>query len=266
MCRGRGRGDDADPHSHGDAHPCRQAASRTGDYRAVWPLAMKAIVIPVKAFAAAKSRLAAVLSARSRAELAEAMCADVFAAVAAVRGIDRIYVVTNEPMAIASARRHGWDVLVEATQISESTSVDMACRHCEASGVQAALRLPADIPLVRSSDIEAIFAALEYSPGCVIVPSRDGTGTNALLRSPATAYASHFGSDSFAKHLAAARAADIPVIVLRNARIELDVDESSDLERLRESVPVNSRVGNWFSERDRALSAGSDHAQYPAAR
>src|SRR5438105_3678206 len=158
MCRGRGRGNDADSHSHRDAHACRQAASCTCDHCAVWPLAMRAIVIPVKAFAEGKSRLSASLSTKRRAELAEAMCADVFAAVAAVRGIDRIVVVTNEPVAIAAARQQGWDVLVEETQISESASVDMACRHCEASGVRAVLRLPADIPLARSSDIEAIFA------------------------------------------------------------------------------------------------------------
>src|SRR5205823_15056157 len=123
-----------------------------------------------------------------------------------------------------AARQQGWDVLVEETQISESASVDMACRHCEASGVRAVLRLPADIPLARSSDIEAIFAALEYSPGCVIVPSRDGAGTNALLRSPPTAFGSHFGRDSFAKHLAAESSADIPVLVMRIVRIVVELD------------------------------------------
>src|SRR6266566_2197385 len=175
MCRRRGGGNDAESASHCDAHACRKAASYTRDYCAVWIFAMKAIVIPVKAFAEAKSRLAACLSAKARAELADAMGADVFSAVAAVRGIDRIVVVTNEPVAIAWAGRQGWEVLVEERQISESASVDVACRHCEASGAHAVLRLPADIPLVRATDIEAIFATFEKSPGCVIVPSADGT-------------------------------------------------------------------------------------------
>jgi 2-phospho-L-lactate/phosphoenolpyruvate guanylyltransferase len=221
---------------------------------------MKVIVIPVKAFAQAKSRLAACLSAKALAELAEAMCADVFDAVAAVRSIERVCVVTNEPLAMRWAWARGWEVLAEERQISESASVDAACRHCETNKVAAVLRLPGDIPLVRAADIEAIFAAIDESRGCVIVPSRDGTGTNALLRSPPTAFASHFGSGSFAKHLAAARAADIPVTILRNPRIELDVDEADDLELLRQAVPVNSRAGVWFSERDRDLSAGSDPA------
>lgn len=208
---------------------------------------MKAIVIPVKAFGAAKTRLSPLLSPDARAGLAEAMCRDVFAAVAGVRGIDRILVVGNEPRALALADERDWERLEEQQQISESASVDMACRHCSQQGARAVLRLPADIPLVCSSDIEAIFSALADSTGCVIVPSRDGTGTNALLRSPPTAFASHFGRDSFAAHLAAARAADLPVSVVRNAHIELDVDEPADLEQLRKSVLPESKTGLWLS-------------------
>lgn len=209
---------------------------------------MKAIVIPVKAFAAAKTRLSPIVSADARAGLAEAMCRDVFAAVADVRGVDRILVVTNEPRALAWADERGWERLKEHQQISESASVDMACRHCAEQGVRTVLRLPADIPLVCSSDIEALFSALPDSPGCVIVPSRDGSGTNALLRSPPAAFESHFGKDSFVAHLAAARAADLPVIVVRNGNIELDVDEPADLDQVREFVSANSRTGEWLKE------------------
>ncbi len=206
-------------------------------------------MIPVKAFAAAKTRLSPFLSPDARAGLAEAMCRDVFAAVAGVRGIDRIIVVSNEPRALAWADNLRWERLEEHRQISESASVDMACRHCAEKGARAVLRLPADIPLVCSSDIEALFGALPDSGGCVIAPSRDGTGTNALLRSPPAAFQSHFGRNSFPRHVAAARAADLPVTVVRNAHIELDVDEPADLDQLRPLVSANSRTGEWLRER-----------------
>jgi len=209
---------------------------------------VKAIVIPVKAFAAAKTRLSPFLSQDARAGLAEAMCRDVFAAVAGVRGVDRILVVSNEPRALAWADGQGWERLEEQQQISESSSVDVACRYCAERGARAVLRLPADIPLVCSSDIEALFDAPPESAGCVIVPSRDGTGTNALLRSPPTAFESHFGTNSFAAHVAAARAADLPIVVVRNAHIELDVDEPADLEQLREAISASSRTGQWLKE------------------
>lgn len=209
---------------------------------------MRAIVIPVKAFAAAKTRLSPFLAPDERGALAEAMCRDVFAGVAGVRGVDRILVVSNEPRALTLADERGWERLEERQQISESASVDLACRYCAEQGARAVLRLPADVPLVCSSDIEAVFSALACSPGCVIVPSRDGTGTNALLRSPPAAFESHFGTDSFAAHLAAARAADLPVTVVRNAHIELDVDEPADLDELRRLVSNNSKTGEWLRE------------------
>jgi len=61
---------------------------------------------------------------------------------------------------------------------------------------EALLRLPIDIPLATARDIDALFANMQDAPATVIVPSRDGTGTNALLRSPPTLFRSHFGPGS----------------------------------------------------------------------
>jgi 2-phospho-L-lactate/phosphoenolpyruvate guanylyltransferase len=208
---------------------------------------MKAIVIPVKAFADAKSRLATILSPTARAELAEALCADIFHTITRVRGVERVIVVSSEARALDWARQRGWHTLVEERQISEAVSVDLACRYCEKAGVQLLLRIPTDIPLVHSSDIEEIFAEQAQSPACVIIPSRDGTGTNALLRSPPALFPSLFGRDSFPRHIAAARAAGATAKILRNRRIELDLDEPDDLELLRDAVDMSSHTGRWFA-------------------
>jgi 2-phospho-L-lactate guanylyltransferase len=226
---------------------------------------MNAIVIPVKAFAGAKSRLAPCLPVYARAELAEALCADAFHTVGRVRGLDIVIVVSSEARALDRARQRGWHTLVEERQISEAASVDLACRYCAEAGVRSLLRIPTDIPLVHSSDIEEIFADAEQaqSPACVIVPSRDGTGTNALLRSPPSLFPSLFGRDSFPRHIAAARAAGAIVRILRNPRIELDLDEPDDLQLLRDDVAVDSHTGRWFSGTDRVLLAGSDPVRFP---
>jgi 2-phospho-L-lactate/phosphoenolpyruvate guanylyltransferase len=208
---------------------------------------MKAIVIPVKAFAGAKSRLAPCLPVYARAELAEALCADTFHTVGRVRGLDIVIVISSEARALDWARQRGWHTLVEERQISETASVDLACRYCQETGVQSLLRIPIDIPLVQSSDIEEIFDEQTQSPACVIVPSRDGTGTNALLRSPPALFPSLFGRDSFPRHMTAARAAGAIVRILRNPRIELDLDEPDDLQLLRDAVEMSSHTGRWFA-------------------
>src|SRR3989475_11965872 len=99
---------------------------------------------------------------------------------------------------------NSWETLPEERQISESDSVDTASRICEAGGVRGVLRVPLDLPLIQSDDIDDLLALEFESPALVIVPSRDGTGTNAILRTPPTLFPSHFGNGSFLKHLAEA--------------------------------------------------------------
>lgn len=208
---------------------------------------MKAILIPVKAFAESKKRLAAQYSAFQREALAAALCEDFFRTIAEVTGIDRVFVVSQEPRALALAREKGWETIVELAQISESHSVDAASRHCAQQGVSALLRLPIDIPLATARDIEALFGQAEDAPAIIIVPSRNGTGTNALLRSPPTLFPSHFGPGSFALHLDEARRCDARVHIMRNPRIELDVDEIDDLRVGTGSARPGSAFGQWLA-------------------
>jgi 2-phospho-L-lactate guanylyltransferase len=207
---------------------------------------MRAILIPVKSFAAAKTRLADSFSPEARRSLAEALCADFFRVVAEVRGADRIFVVSKEPQALEGARLHGWDCIPEREQTSESLSVDMASRLCAERGVTALLRLPADMPLARPEDIGEIFAQLEPAPSVVIVPSREGTGTNALLRSPPCLFPSHFGPGSFALHMAEAENCGASVRVIRNPRLALDIDDMSDLEALSGQLTQEGATAAWL--------------------
>jgi len=217
---------------------------------------MKAILIPVKEFREAKKRLAPRFSSAERAALAQAMCEDFFEVVAATRRVERVFVVSKEPGALARARERGWETIVEARQISESDSVDAASQYCAAHGVEALLRLPIDLPLAEPQDIEAVFRTLDekfdenFESGtvAVLVPSRDGTGTNALLRRPPGLFPSRFGPNSFALHLAEAEGCGARVCVLRNARLELDVDELEDLRGVHMRLRPNSATARWCRE------------------
>jgi len=210
---------------------------------------MKAIVIPVKEFREAKKRLAPHFSPDDRAALAQAMCEDFFDVVAAVRCADRIFVISKEPQVLLRARDLGWETIAESRQVSESDSVDAASRYCADRGVQALLRLPVDIPLVEPADIEAVFETLGVAPTAILVPSSDGTGTNAILRSPPALFPSHFGPNSFVRHLAEAEACGVRAQVFRNPRLELDIDEWDDLQKLAPLVRPGSATARWLMER-----------------
>ena len=207
---------------------------------------MLALLLPVKDLRHAKQRLTGVLTPEERFGLAQAMLADTFQAVLGVRRADRIFVVTNYGPAILAAQENGWEILREQHQISESISVDEASRQCEERGMTAVLRLPLDVPLVEARDIDELLAVECSAPAVVIVPSRDGTGTNAILRTPPTLFPSHFGSGSFAKHCGEAERAGAQIWKLRNTRLEMDVDDEADLRALLQQDLSATQTGTWL--------------------
>jgi 2-phospho-L-lactate guanylyltransferase len=209
---------------------------------------MRALLLPIKDLRNAKQRLAGALTPEERFALAQAMLADTIRAVRGVRHAEKIFVVTNYPPAIEAAQENGWKVLHEELQISESVSVDTASRQCQERGVTALLRLPLDVPLVRAADVDELLALECAAPGVVIVPSRDGTGTNAILRSLPTLFPSHFGTGSFAKHCGEAQSAGARIVVRRNARLEMDVDDEADLRALLEHDLSGTETGTWLQE------------------
>jgi 2-phospho-L-lactate/phosphoenolpyruvate guanylyltransferase len=209
---------------------------------------MQGILIPVKKLADAKQRLSPHYSASARRALADALWQDFFEVVAEVRRVDRVFVVSAEPEVLRQARHFGWEALAEERQVSESVSVDLASRRCSERGVASLLRLPVDLPLARVEDIESLFQHAQDSATAVIAPSRDGDGTNALLRKPPTLFPSRFGPGSFKKHLREARRARAIIYVLRNRRLEVDVDEFSDLEILGGQELRGTRTRTWLAQ------------------
>lgn len=190
---------------------------------------MRYILIPVKELTRAKQRLAPLVSPEERARLARLMLERTFDTAARARGVDRLAVVTLSRPAAELAGRYGMEVVAEAAQTSESASVDFASRELERRGAEFVLRLAIDTPLMTPGDVEEIVSHRLAAPSAVIVPSYDGTGTNAILRSPPCAFRSRFGEGSLAKHLAEAGRSRARSKVVYLPRIALDIDGPEDL-------------------------------------
>ncbi|HKX32406.1 MAG TPA: 2-phospho-L-lactate guanylyltransferase [Blastocatellia bacterium] len=190
---------------------------------------MRYILIPVKDLSRAKQRLAALMTQEERTRLAWAMFETTLTAALGARNADRIALVTLYGPAISLAERLGVEVITETEQISESASVDFGSREACRRGAEAVLRLPIDLPLIATEDLEKILDHDRPPSSVVIVPSRDQTGTNALLRRPPDLFPSHFGPGSLQRHLEEAERSGTACQVLRLPRIALDIDDPSDL-------------------------------------
>ncbi|MFQ5740452.1 MAG: 2-phospho-L-lactate guanylyltransferase [Acidobacteriota bacterium] len=190
---------------------------------------MTVIIVPIKELKVAKRRQAPLLSSEERSQLARAMLADVTKALNQAHLVERIVAVTRDSWAVQHALHQGWDVILEEALVSESHSVDRASALLREQGASAILRLPADIPLLRAEDVDSLLENEVGCPGALLVPSHDGLGTNALLRSPPDAFPARFGSNSFSLHRKEARRCGVSLEVLENSRIALDLDQPSDL-------------------------------------
>jgi 2-phospho-L-lactate/phosphoenolpyruvate guanylyltransferase len=186
-------------------------------------------VVPVKELAQAKQRLAARLAPALRRALALAMLEDVLAALAKAPALAGIAVLSVDPDVAALAARFGAAQWPEDARAGHSEAVAAAARRLAGQGC-AMLTVPADIPLLAAEDIGRLIAAAKVPPAFVIVPARDGCGSNAVLCAPADCVGLRFGGESFAAHLAAAHAGGIVPVVLDLPRVALDLDAGADLD------------------------------------
>ena len=189
----------------------------------------KVVLLPLKDPSQAKQRLAGQLSSGERRELAWAMLEDVTQALRQAREPDQVVVASSCPLILSYAEQNHWHVIPESNQISESHSVDRCCQLLRESGVMTVLRIPGDIPLLQGEDLDRLLRYELNPPSAILVPSRDGTGTNALLRSPPDAFPSHFGENSLALHQREARDHGVELQILPNSRISFDLDELDDI-------------------------------------
>ena len=174
--------------------------------------AMKIAILPVKARANAKQRLAEWLTAAQRETLARVMFEEVLEKLLAARGIDRVMVATSDESAAEQAWRAGVTVFEEQDQRGHSHSADRAARRAMELGAETVLLIPIDVPLVTTTELESLVAAAR--PGVIIVPSADGTGTNALVRTPPDAIESRFGKNSFRAFQASPRGGEVGVVYM----------------------------------------------------
>jgi len=204
-------------------------------------------VIPVKETHDAKQRLAPVLSAPLRRQLALAMLEDVLAAVAMVKDLGGIVLVTVDPRAVALARRYGARTIADGAHDGHTGAVAAGARQLIADRCRTMLTLPGDLPLVVPAEIERLIAAHGAAPSFTIAPAHDDQGSNAILMSPPDAVPLRFGENSFVPHLAAARACGIEPCVVRLPGIAFDIDNPQDLHHFAR-LETRTRAGRFLAE------------------
>jgi 2-phospho-L-lactate guanylyltransferase len=181
------------------------------------------VVIPVRAFALGKARLAPQLDETARVELARRL-AD---RVAAAAGELPTVVVSSAPDVRDWARARGLDVIDDPGSLDEAAAAGRA--WVEASGRARAVIAHADLPLARTL---LPLARDGRQPIVAAVPCHRDDGTTVLSVPVDARFGFSYGPGSFRRHAAEARRVGLGFRVLRHAELAFDVDVPDDLDRL----------------------------------
>jgi len=191
------------------------------------------VLVPVKPFAEAKSRLGGELSDARREVLCRALLARTLGILRDCRAMAEVVVISRDPAVWEMADAFGCEAAVEppggGLNAALLGGVEIALRH----GGVAVLVLPADLPTLGADDIEALVAAAQGpGPAIVVAPDEARDGTNALLLGLPAPIGFCFGPGSFAAHCAAARAAGIAPEIVDRPGLAFDLDTPAGLGRL----------------------------------
>jgi 2-phospho-L-lactate guanylyltransferase len=182
-------------------------------------------LIPAKPYAESKTRLAPLLSPEQRMTLSRWLLRRTLRLARAVVG--RVVVVSRDRALLMHAKAAGAWGLLEASP-GLNPALTQAARFAQARGASGVLILPTDLPRLKAQDLETILTLGAASPAAVIAPCRHETGTNALLLRPPNLIEFAFGTNSFAAHCAAARAASVEPAIYRADGTAFDLDTPED--------------------------------------
>jgi len=194
---------------------------------------MKFIIVPFKNYKSAKSRMRKDLSDEETEKIVENMLRHVLTEVSKSQMSDASFLITKDEEAISLAKQIGVETIEEKVQINESTSVDLATKILIRRGATSILRIPGDLPLLTYNDIDNVFRESIETNSCILVPSKSGKGTNALLRKPPDIIKSCFGEDSLRKHKKEFDKKQVQYKIVKNKNIELDLDCLEDLQEFK---------------------------------
>ncbi|MBW3573551.1 MAG: 2-phospho-L-lactate guanylyltransferase [Actinobacteria bacterium] len=177
-----------------------------------------AVLVPVKAFARAKLRLACALDDVARQALARDMATVVVAAAAPLP----VAVVCDDDGVAAWAAALGAEVVWAPGQ-GLDRAVTLGVAHLAAEGFDRVVVAHGDLPLATS------LAGLAAGTGVTLVPDRHDDGTNVAVVPPGCGFAFSYGPGSFERHCREARRLGLGPSVVRVPALAWDVDRPGDL-------------------------------------
>ncbi len=190
------------------------------------------VVIPVKSFDQAKSRLSGLLDREQRRELSRFLLQDTLDTLSLCRELAKIIVVSSDPAVKEITENLGLECLLQSEDSGVNSAIKYADKHLSFGGNWVSITIPCDLPLLLPKDIEGVCQVIPKKGACVIVsPSYKFDGTNLLARNPFNIINdTRYDNDSFQGHLEASIEAGANTRILLSSRLMIDLDTPEDMQ------------------------------------
>lgn len=198
------------------------------------------IVVPLRAFASGKTRLAANLSVDERRRIAEA-CARSVLGSAGAAGSDRVVVCEDDDTEQWALTIGARVVRVAVRGLNESLAAAELSRHCAGDTVVIA---HGDLPLAERL-IEDLTDVVTVTDEVVVVTDRHEDGTNVLVlpRRSVADWRFGYGPGSKERHLAEASRLGLRARTVTHPRLSVDLDTADDLALPEVASFVKAAIG-----------------------
>ena len=185
-------------------------------------------LIPVKSLSTAKSRLASSFTQHQRERLVLDMFHHVLCVLLDTELFEKVSVVSSDKQVLEKAYLWGTEAVVEEYH-GHNQALHAAALRQMSDGVTTLLTISADLPLLTTQEIHCFFKqSLQHD--VVLAPSRDGTGTNAIMVHPPLAVPYVFGPGSLQSYVEAARQKHLSFSMYQSIGLALDIDTIDDLD------------------------------------
>ena len=176
-----------------------------------------AVIVPIRSFVGALSRLTGILGETRCRDLMRLMASRV---VAAADGLP-VHVATDDAEVADWALGLGAAV-VRAGRPGLTTAVSAAVDQLASAGVERVVVAHADLARART-------LRPAVGPGLTIVPDRQRDGSNVLCVPAAAGFRFSYGPGSFERHVAEAHRLGLGVTVVEDDSLAADIDHPEDL-------------------------------------
>jgi 2-phospho-L-lactate guanylyltransferase len=194
----------------------------------------------------AKSRLQPFLTPEERMELTWAMLYDVLSALAQATFMEYLVVFTQDQKVMELARWFGAHVIHEPAVQGMNAATRYLWDSILCEKLELLMILPSDIPLITGDEVDLLLQE-SRNVEMMIVPCKQGTGTNGLVLSPPRRIGTRFGACSRAKHEKMAERQGMRYGIHYSGPFAHDIDTMEDL-RVLKHMGNHTRTYKFLAE------------------